>query len=505
MRAFEHIMATAHLQLVEKQPDFFPQLKFEWDVTGGTTMPSSPVVYVYRLTTDYIPYEIVNNEVTVNASLKYSTEVQWAKHTGTLVKLIDPEQIWHRSRDVAIAIDSLRINEMQHRINQVTEWYNEYKKYALNERQSWEVSQIIRDETRSALRLNFDWIQSYIREHVRSSLGGGGYKWRQALDITRGEWKEVLDLLVTNTEEMEAHPDWYVANFPRTGERARANNIDTIKHNYQGEINRTRVITFGNHMSLWTVFIPDKATWYTKVLTKVADVIKPAGEYYYPYMEGGHIYRRFSDMHKTKYQYHALDGKSWDAGAGIILGKYVNCYLVPIGGIPQVASGESHTSMLDTVAMQCATRLLTGTKIILGDDCAHWGNLNMHTPWLEQDAADTKYMFNLGVSYSHDQDAPRISGIKITKDRGKDMISINTGEFQAMTGVYGGRHSPEERALHAGMYLGRFGKGTLLERIEHIPPGEFMSPTELMEEIMEEGTVDALEWARERGITEVFA
>jgi len=505
MSAYDHILATGHIKLVEEQPDFLEQFKSRWDQAGGTTMPTSPTVDVYSLTQEYIPYVIENNQLKIQRHLHYKTEVQWAKHTGILVKLMQPEQVWHRSRDVAVAIDALRINEAQHRIDQVLEFKNSYDKYALTDNESYEVSFIIRDETKKAMRLNFDWILSYIREHTRSSLGGGGYKWRQALSITRTQWLEIFDMIKANAEQMDAHPDWYPANVPETGERARANNLARMQPGYEGNIDRTRIITFGNWMSLWTVFIPDKASWYTKVLAKIIDVINPEGEYFFPYVLGGGIYTKFSELHQTNLPYHAYDAKTWDAGGLRILGKWTNAYAVCFGGIPQIASGQSHTSMLGTGAMICATRHLKGIKCVLGDDVGHFGTAQMNEPWFEMDEADTRYRFNLGVAYSPDPLAPRISGLKVTKDRSKDMISINTAEFQEMTGAYGGRHSQQEKALHAGLYLGRAGKGTLLERIQKIPPGEFISPSELMEQIIEEGEVDALEWARERGITEVFA
>jgi len=176
-RAFDHINATALLRLVEEMPDHLPTLKQKWDRTGGTTMPSSPLVDQYRLTTNYVPYTIADDgSMMVKGKLVYSTEVEWAKHVPTLMHLIDPQQIWHRSRDVAVAVDTLRINEINRRIEQVQEWYPDYKKYSLSTSESYEIAQIVRDETRRALHVNYEWIKSYIHEHIRSSLGDGGFK-----------------------------------------------------------------------------------------------------------------------------------------------------------------------------------------------------------------------------------------------------------------------------------------------------------------------------------------
>lgn len=502
--AFNHIAANIHLDLVEAMPDIYPELKMQWDRMGGTTMPPSPLVDQYAITSEYNPYTIINGKLQMDRKLLYKVEVAWAKHVGTLAKLVDPQQIWHRSRDVAVAVDVLRINEMEHRLNQAREWYTEYKRYALSDRLSHEVSQIIREETRRALRLNYEWILQYIREHQTSSLGGMGYKWRNALIISRNEWSQILDMLKTNTEIMDEHPNYYVANRPRSGERSRANQIQQILSKYSGLINRTRIILFGIYMSLWTVFIPDKAAWYISVLEKVIDAINPEGEYYYPYVEGGKIYRRFSDLHQTGLPYSAYDAKAWDTGVGIIMGQWINCYLCPMGGIPQLPSGESHTSMIGTVGATCATRKLPGIKVILGDDIAYFGTSAMSTPWLEKDPMDTRFKFNLGVSYWHDPMAPRITGFKLTKDRSKDMKNLPTQEFTEHTAVFGSTRQMQQRALHAGLYLGRFGPGTLLEQIEQIPPGDFMSPSELLESIVETGAEDAMQWAEERGVKEVF-
>lgn len=504
-KVFQHIKATSALELVEEQPDHFDRLKHDWDRNGGTVMPTGPLADMYHLRWEYQPYYMDNGVMVTQPKVHYNVDIKWAKHVPTLLKLIEPYQVFHRSRLVAMAIDSLRIHEMQRRINLITENKQEYIKAAATDRESYEISQIIIEQTLAHMHANYEHIRKYIMDHKRSSLGGGGYKWRMALAMTRSEWDEVMEQLKANLELMQAHPTWYPANYPRTGERARSEGIQSMGDKFSVDVDRTRIITFGNYMSLYTVFIVDKASWYQTVLNQVLDVINPTGEYYFPYMEGGKIYRIFSDLHQSEAPYHAYDGKTWDAGAGIILGPYLHCFMVPVGGVPQVASGQSHTSMNGTIATVIASRDLNGAKCILGDDCAYYGRDRLRTKVLEEDPADTKYKYNLGLSYLKDPERPRISGMKLTKDRSVDMISIHTMDFYELEAVYGGKHSREERVAHAGMYLGQFGSGSLLERIEKLPPNDWKNPGELLDEISDTESSTVWEWADELGVKEVFA
>jgi len=255
-------------------PDHYNELRFDWTRLGGTTMGPSPLVDAYSMTWKYEPYQIENGEMRINSRLLYRAEIKWSKHAGTLAKLVDPQQLTHRSRAIAVAVDALRVNELDHRLAQVRENITEYRKYALSERESHEVSEIVREETKLHLHLNYQWINSYIRDHIRSSLGGSGHKWREALSMPRSEWSAVLAIIKANVDEMDSHPTWYPSNKPLSGERARSNELKAIGNWYPGqtewsEVTRTRIITFGNYMSLWTVFIPDKASWYQRVLKSV--------------------------------------------------------------------------------------------------------------------------------------------------------------------------------------------------------------------------------------------
>jgi len=234
---------------------------------------------------------------------------------------------------------------------------------------------IVLEETRKQMKYDRDTIARYIKDHIKSSLGGGGYKWRDAYEVQPDEWKDILEQRFDNIEKQIKNPDWYIANRPSAGERARSEGLADLKGSYGPyTIEEARIILFGNHMSLDTVFIKDHVGWYSQVLTKCIDVIKPAGEISSPLLRQGLIYQDLSDQFNSGLPFHAYDAKKWDAAAGIVLGKYFHCLLTTIGGIPQVASGQTHTSMNDTIANIQAGASLTGLSIVIGDDRNHFGN-----------------------------------------------------------------------------------------------------------------------------------
>jgi hypothetical protein len=468
-------------------------------------MPTNPLADTYHLKWTYHPYTVEEGAYKAGQYLEYSIEVQWAKHTATLASLVEPYQIWHRSRLAAVAIDALRINEMEARISKVVENRRLYDEIALSERESHEIAEIFFDATEEHLHLNYDYIRHYIKDHSRSSLGGRGFKWRSAHEIDRDGWKQVLEMQRENLEMQRQHPTWYDPQPPLSGERARAEGFKSMQTKYKAKVDRTRVINFGNRMSLRTVFIPDKASWYQTILKRVLDVIQPAGEYYFPFMEGGHIYRIFSDLHMSDLTYHALDGRTWDGGVGIIMGPYFNSYLMAVGGIAQLPSGRSETSAIGSVGNIVATRKIEGIKCILGDDCALYTNRPYKTRVLEKDQYDTKFRFNLGMSFAKDPERPRICGFKISKDQAKAMISLQTADFREMEAVIGGKHSRSERVVHAGMFLGQFGSRTLLEAVEKLPPNDWKSPGELLAEMTDNEVENAVQWAEELGVENVFA
>jgi hypothetical protein len=499
-----------------EMPDFYEQFSEEWESSlRASTQPSSPLSLGYVMRYQWQPYG-PENKPGGRPQIAYSFDVRWSKHVQVLAKLVSPHQIWHRSRTIALGASPLRKAEADKRIKQIHELMPWLRKSALTDKESYEIFRIITDNTKKHLHINWNWIAHYIKDHMASSLGGGGYKWRDALTIDRSGWKEIFELVRSNIETMEQHPDWYVANRPRTGLRARSESFDlddTVgitagethwpsKEYY--EVWRTRIITFGNYMSLYTVFIPDKASWYQKTLEEVMNYLKVEGEYHFPYMEGGKIYRTFSDLHINSKEFHACDGKSWDCSAGIILGKYMRCYMVPYGGFVQVATGQSHTSMNDTIGLIVASRHIKGKKVCLGDDLNLYDGKPPKVPYIEEDPFDTKYRYCLGMSFYDDPEVPRISGFKVSTDRATKMIPLGLVPYQWEEVAVGGKHSYEEIATHAGMFAGRFGSGTLLERIEKLPPSEYKSPGELLEELAANNRDAVAQWAEDLGIGRVI-
>jgi hypothetical protein len=509
-----HILSSGQLSLVEEMPDWYAptNLPDEWATARGSTMPPSPLVERYSIAYEYQPYHMEQGKRKDKGRLIYTGKVVWAKHVKSLLKLMEPQQRWHRSRKFAVACGPLRINEMDRRLAQIHEHIKAIRELALNERESHEVSQIILQTTKKHLHINWDHIAKYIHEHIKSSLGGGGFKWRDALTIDREGWKRIFGMVKENIELCLQHPDWYPSNRPKTGLRARSASIEAaLADAITGDstnceetiIDRCRIITFGNYMSLYTVFIPDKAAWYEEVIEKVIDYLKPEGEYYFPYMMGGKIYRLTSDLHGTDKPFTAADGKSWDASAGIILGKYLRCLMVPIQQTVQVATGQSHTSMDDTVAMIAASRRVNCTKVVLGDDLNCWGKFDLSTPVIEVEPHDTQFKYTLGLSFVH-RTVPRITGLKWTADRGDKMLPLQMSPFNTYEKAFGSKLTAQIRGLHAGMYVGQFGEGTLIERLEKLQANDFKSPGQMFEELIDSSASETLRWAEQLGIKEVF-
>jgi len=502
---FGHIMGTLPIKLVEQMPDNYPYLRQRWERRRGSTMPPSPLCDSYILTWEFKPYERQQQEDSHHYHLTFNVKFKWAPHTPKLFKVLKPEQVWHRSRTVAIAASPLQINEMDQRINQVRENQAEYHKYGLKERESHEGAMIVLERTKEFQHLNWAHLNDYIRERFKSSLGGSGFKWRDALLLDRSHWREIYNQVQANLEELHKYPTRYVANEPQIGMRSRtttflksllANMITETFDLQDQEIDRCRNVMFGNYMSMYTAFIPNKAAWYQKVLSEFIDMLHPAGTYYFPYVEGGHIYRIFSDLHREKGPFHAMDGKKWDASTGSILGKYFNCLMLPVAGHTEVPSGSSHTSMDDTLGMIAAARNIDSIKVTLGDDLNVFGKQIPHTKIIEESPDDTKFRYCLGLKFDTDPEVPRTTGLRGSADKAHAMIQLSMEDFTQHTLQVGSKHNELIRKLHAQMFMGQFGHGTLLERIEKVSPNDFKAPRDILDSLVEAKEKDILDWAK---------
>jgi len=380
---------------------------------------------------------------------------------------------------------------------------------------------IVLDTTKKYLHYDPLWRAEYIKDHINSSLGGG-FRWRNALALSDHQWQEVLDLLKHNLEQLYRYVGYY-SHIPwYTGIRSRSDELTSVSDTYGdptttdllGQLapewyttmTRSRIILFHPSMSLWTLFISQKAAWYTEVLTKAMEYLGAVGDYYFPYVLGGQIYIKAQQMFNSKQPFQANDGKSWESSQGILLGDYFRPFMVQFSGIPMLPSGETFTSMFGTLASIIATRKLGGTWLVLGDDMNHWGKSELHVPYIEYQPDDSKYKWILGVSFSADVDRPRITGIKMSMDRAGAMRPIHTIPGIIEQSIQGRTRDPRTRVAWAGLFHGWFGDKSLIDSLTAIPPGEYISPGEYIERMVEERTssIDPYAWAETFGVKRIF-
>lgn len=259
-------------------------------------------------------------------------------------------------------------------------------------------------------------------------------------------------------------------------------------------------------MSLWTVFIPQKAAWYAETLKKVEQVIHLEPEVHYPYVMGGQIYILAKEYFDQGLRFQANDGKAWDSSVGLLVGKYCRPFLINFQGYPMMPTGETFTSLLDTVASLIAIRRQKGKWIVLGDDMNSWGGTDPKVPYIERQPADTKYKWILGVRFDIDPDRPRISGIKMSMDRSTTMIPTPMIPYSPHEQIVARKRDPRTRVAWAGLFHGWFGGKSLIDALAETPPGEYISAGELIERRVEEevGTMDPYAWAEELGVKKVF-
>jgi len=477
----------------------------------GSVMPPGPGVEYY----------LEAHEMS-ETGLNYALQVKWEPWVRDwLIHSIPEWQVYHRSRLLAIAANELKVRELNYRIEQTREYMPYLKQAALTTRQSYEVSRIVLDATRDYLHYDPQWRTMYINEHLNSSLGGG-FRWRNALDVSNDDWRHLLSILQSNLEQLQRYPEYYSHIDWYSGIRARADEIDAISPAYGNPVQtnelgvltpqwyttmgRSRVILFHPTMSLWTMFISQKAAWYTEVLEKVLDYLQVEGEYFFPYVLGGQIYIKAQQLFNDGIAYQANDGKSWESSQGILLGPSFRPFMVQFAGIPMLPSGETFTSMFGTIASVIATRRVKGTWLVLGDDMNHWGRSLIQVPYVEYQPGDTEHKWILGVSFQEDVNRPRISGIKMSMDRAGAMRPIHATPGIVEQSIQGRTRDPRTRVAWAGLFHGWFGDRSLIDSLSKIPPGEYISPGEYIERMVEEKTasIDPYAWAEQYGIKRIF-
>lgn len=459
---------------------------------NGTIMPPSPGVKSYR-----IGYEFTGD------LLYYDLHVEWRPIVKWLLGKLPKWQITHRSRTAVLSASPLRAYENKKRIDNVIEWQPSLQENALSASESGEIYRLIVDKTLKYLTKDSEYIRYYIKEHATSSFGGN-FRWGQTTSLTSSEWDEFYNVTVRNVEDLRSNEGRFLNIIWKTGLRARSPSMDEFSDHFSGEIDRSRIITFHPIRSSWNIFLPNKKLWYKEILEETERILDVKPEVHYPYVEGGNIFTLASEFFKDGYNFYARDGKSWDASVGTILGKSFAPLMTYMRGVNVLPSGASDTSLDGTIANLAASRNMTGHIIILGDDNNQFTKQKpnvLRVPWIEDQPDDTKYKYILGVSF-YNPDVPRIIGMKVMSDRADKNIPVNynlaSDEFSQP-----GRHTPQEISIWAGMYLGKFGDDTLINRLRKQPieKEDYISPGKIMEDIIKKPTTeDPFGWAELEGI-----
>jgi hypothetical protein len=363
------------------------------------------------------------------------------------------------------------------------------------------------DRIRSYLSFDRTYITKFARDRPRSSLGEG-WKWTQAMQMPIEEWRAWFDLVSANIEDLMVNPYKYANIRWNTGLRARANPIPSFKDVYEDKIERTRIIQFHPYLSPINVFIPGKKEAFAKILEDVMAYLNVQGTFHFPYVEGGDIYLKASQLFQAGYNFKALDGKSWEASVGTLMGPAFTPLMMHLDGVDVLPSGGFHTSIVGTIANVVQNKDLQGELIVLGDDMNYFykGKSNIkRVPWVEEDPGDTKHRYILGTSYEVDPRRPRLSGLKVMSDRASKMIPFNFSEGSGQQAVVR-RRDPRQISTWAGMYLGWYGDDSLLNQLRKfkIEDRDYFSPSEIMEELIEgEADIDPFAWAERMGVKDL--
>jgi len=509
MTVYEYLYQETTFKPSPDLIDLKPGLFYNWShKSSGTTMPPSPAASFYS-----IKYMLDDME----GKLFGDAHIEWRPWVKEwFIKHVEPWQITHRSRSIPMGSPRLLINEVTYRINQFEQLRHYADKIRLTPEQSERLFIMNMDTWLNHFTFNQDWINRYIADHKASSMGGG-YKWNQAI-LTREEWLSIYENIVSFYEYVRQHPGTGHQHVYRAGIRARDLGLAKFSSEYHLEWDRSRSILFLPMFSIHTMFTPQKASLATQLLENVAEVVKPRVEFIDPYSIGGSIYLRASEMFASgKYRFSANDGRSWETLVGYILGPAFKPFLVNLGGIDMLPSGESNTSFWGSSANYIANAQLPGKIIGLGDDMNYFSTTSEQPSsgkgFIEYQPEDTLHKYILGVAFDPDPLAPRLSGLRACVDRARKVKSIPMGLLaeEAVGGhqlqaEFIRKTNPALEAAYGGMYKGRFGKRSLIEALADVPGSEYTSPGELLDLILETKfeQVDPFAYAEEVGIKNVF-
>jgi len=216
-------------------------------------------------------------------------------------------------------------------------------------------------------------------------------------------------------------------------------------------------------------------------------------------------------------EFHAADGKAWEAFTAQILGKAFNPFWVKVGPLFILPSGITFTSMLDTLANLVVNKDLRVHKLLaLGDDMNVWGHANLNRGFTEESATDTRDGYMLGIATGpvvngvrQYTETPRLKGMRVTVDNRTKMLPLSMPQPGDITPFFKDRaYDPRMVALYWGLYKGWFGDRPLSAALEKIPADKFRSPREYFEEQLATAetaaSIDVFGWAETLGYKKII-
>jgi len=349
-----------------------------------------------------------------------------------------------------------------------------------------------------------EYIKTFIKEHENSSLGQQ-IRWGHLIGMTKAERAPLLFAIKEKLIQMRREEGRWLGQAPNLGMRARS---DSIPAGWQpgeeisGEMTRTRAVMFTPALSAISVFLPKerRIRVYKKVLDKALSFCPRQFEYHTPLLEGGETYAKLQAELESGYHYYALDGVNWESAVPF-LGASFRPWWVGFGGEEHLPSGALITSLIDTAAMIIAMgRLLPREAVlyVLGDDAnvvnptpISGGGKKLEIPGLmEFQAEDTAYQFFLGLGYKPDVTRPRVYGVKLTIDNAERNLPYRlTPDYTYETDPkepFKGKTTPKELDMWVGLYDGKLGESLLLDVLRRVPAGDWISPGELIAQLLEE-------------------
>lgn len=515
---FNHMRHLLDITFSPNPVDMYDSYTTEWASkdTGGT-MPPGPLVKGYALSYNYsaeaVPSRVDMSGELPRRALYYDIDVDWEPWVGKFAKVLEPHQITHRSRILALASGPLRINELDRQVYKVSNIIDKVRAKAMPERISLGTLDIIIDEFIKALKtrgVDLSVTRKYSDDHKGRSMGNG-YRWDDAVYLDISQWRELFDKIIGNLEDVKRMVGMYNNIRYFTGIRARSDELTstTLSNSYNGIMRRSRRIMFNGAWSMLTAFLShdDKRKYYEKVYARLIDYFNASGDRHFPYVEGGEIYLKAAELFSEGKRFQALDGVSWEAFVGTILGAPFNAFMTNVKGINMLPSGITFTSLLDTIAMLWVTKDIDGTMIQLGDDFNHWGTNVKETAYLETAPLDTKWSWLLGLDFSVDPYVPRLSGFKISMDKTGEIktLPMQNGKHYGPIGMFRKR-DPRIRAVVAGAYGGHIGETTILDAIKgEIKGGDFFGGTYEIEQVILKSKVeDPYHWIDAHGLKSAF-